>query len=213
MNEEINNSINKLYEIFSNVPRPVKIDACPCCVDKKQIFTLLNKQLREITPDEMSGYASSVFLTAGSENDFRYFLPRILDILINNSGWWPDPEIIGRAMQSYGWNRFTENEQSAISNFFDSVLITDINSPDSDGDFINTWLCTVSYFYPDWDKYLEIITKKPKALVSLYECHSNTLMRNKLSDGFWNDSPKDQEFINWINSDKIKSLIKNAYGL
>jgi len=213
MYTELSKSINNLYEVFRNVPRPSTIDACPCCVDKKQICTLLKKKLPDITPDEMSGYAASVFLTVGSDSDFRYFIPRILDILINEPFWWPDPEIVGRALGTYGWNNFTKDEQTALSNYFDSVLIGNVTSSEPDGSLIDSWLCAASNFYPSWEKYLEIIINNPKALIAVFECHSKTLSRNRLNDGFWYDSPNKQVFINWLNSETTKLTIMNAYGL
>jgi hypothetical protein len=127
--------------------------------------------------------------------------------------WWPDPEIVGRALGTYGWTNFTKDEQAALSDFFDSVLTVNINSPDPDGSFIDSWLCATSNFYPFWDNYLEIILNKPKALIALYECHSKTLSRNRLADGFWHDSQNMQAFINWLNSETVKLTIMNSYGL
>ena len=98
----MNQSIDVLYDAFAAVPKPTAIDACSCCVDADEIATLLTNPLRDISPDELSVYASKVFLTVGAESDFRYFVPRIFEILATESGWWPDPEVVGRALARAG---------------------------------------------------------------------------------------------------------------
>ncbi len=91
MTSELQKAIDNGYEVFSGVPKPRVIDGCSCCLDEKGIDPLLKKTLRSITPDELSEYASSVYLTVGSDKDFFYFLPRILEILAIHSRWWPNP--------------------------------------------------------------------------------------------------------------------------
>jgi hypothetical protein len=73
----LEDAIERLYESFSTVPQARHIDGCPCCIDRKEIGALLGKRLRELTPRELSPYASSAFLTIAAA-DYLYFLPRIL---------------------------------------------------------------------------------------------------------------------------------------
>ncbi len=74
-------------------PKPSSIQGCPCCVDNKEICSLLSTPLREITGGELSSYSSSAFLTVGREADYLYFLPRIVEIGFTEAGWWPDIEV------------------------------------------------------------------------------------------------------------------------
>ncbi len=111
---ELPRAINSLYTTFAGVPRPRHIDGCDCCIDKKDIPNLLATPLRELTPNQLSSYASSVFLTVGSEADFRYFLPRILEIAVTQEGWWPDWEVIGRSLTNGHWLEWATPEKAAI---------------------------------------------------------------------------------------------------
>lgn len=86
-------TIDALYAAFAAVRRPTGIVGCPCCIEDKQIAVLLSRPLRELSAEELSSYASSVFLTVGDEEEFRYFVPRILEISATDPGWWPDPEV------------------------------------------------------------------------------------------------------------------------
>ena len=76
--------IEELYAAFSDVPAPSTIDACPHCVDDKGLEKLLNTDLRDLEPDDLSSYASSAFLTVGDIPDYLYFLPRILEISVKH---------------------------------------------------------------------------------------------------------------------------------
>ena len=104
MNDILRNAIDAVYAAFAHVRKPKRIEGCPCCIDEKAVDVLLSKRLREITPSELSAYASSVFLTVGSENDYRYLLPRILEISAFEPWWWPDIEVVGRSLSSANWS-------------------------------------------------------------------------------------------------------------
>ena len=205
--------IERLYEAFSVEVKPVRIDGCPCCLDRKEICKLVNTSLRQITPEDLGSYASSVFLTVGSEEDFRYFLPRILEILVTTSGWWPDPEVVGRAIGTVGWTSFSPAEQKAIQGFFDVTITSLIESTEVDGYNIDSWLCCASHIIPGWGQYLDSVTVRATALLALYGCHSDSLARGRLGNGFWDDSPKKQAYLSWLTSEDTKAQIQEAYGL
>ena len=61
----LSQAIEQLYAAFADVPKPRAIVGCPCCLDNKDIDTLLATPLREIGPRDLSPYASSAFLTVG----------------------------------------------------------------------------------------------------------------------------------------------------
>ena len=80
-------ALEDVYRVFAALSKPREIEACPCCIDRLSLCTLLSTPLRELTPDQLSPYASSVLLTAGDEMDFRYFLPRMLEISLRDRHW------------------------------------------------------------------------------------------------------------------------------
>lgn len=213
MTQNAQAAITGLYASFASARRPVRIEACPCCVDEKSLCTLLGKELRAITPDEMSSYASAVFLTVGAIEDFHYFLPRILEILATEPGWWPDPEVVGRALGTYGWDQFQSREQESLAAFFDVVVDGFISTPDVDGHRLDSWLCCSSYIIPNWEKYLDCVEHTTRALLGLYEWHATALARGRLTNGFWADSPKKDVFTQWLMKLVQTGAVNAAYGL
>src|SRR4051812_29634791 len=96
---DVRATVENLYRAFAAVPRLRDIDGCPCCIDRKEVGVLLSKPLRSVTPEELSAYAASAFLTVGDAADYRYFLPRILEVTAADPAWWPSPEVTGRAIR------------------------------------------------------------------------------------------------------------------
>jgi hypothetical protein len=52
-------AIDALYVAFQT-PKPLSIEGCSCCLNKDDAGMLLTRKLREITPEELAPYASSV---------------------------------------------------------------------------------------------------------------------------------------------------------
>ena len=209
MNQKALEAIDNLYEVFGEFPKPLNIEGCPCCVDEKDTFTLLSKPLRSLTDQELSSYASSLFLTVGDEADFRYFLPRIFEISANEVGWWPDPEIVLGKLRRAGWNSWTPKEREAILKFIDAVLDDCMKDSQSD---IDTWVCAIAHCVDDMIPYLEKIKQNTESLIRLYEENSQALIKGKLSNAFWEDArDKGVQVIEWFNSPEIIKIINEYY--
>jgi hypothetical protein len=212
MTAALQKAIGGLYDAFACEPRPSRIEGCPCCLDEKGTSVLLSKPLHSLTPDDLSKYAQSIFLTVGSESDFKYFLPRILEILATEDGWWPGPEVVGRAIADSKWNHFSPAQQNAISVFFNEVLIDLIEA--KDGWAIDQWICGIARGLPDVHPYLNLVEKNPPALIAYYEANSESLTKGKLRNSFWSDeSLKEKLLLDWFQSDEVRNLINATYEL
>ena len=86
----VSEALAKVYSAFNGVPKPKHIDWCSHCIPENEVLVLLKTPLRQLTPEQLASYAGSVFLTAGGVADFRYFLPRILDVSLHERYWYPD---------------------------------------------------------------------------------------------------------------------------
>lgn len=212
-------AINSLYTAFAAVPRPRHIDGCDCCIDQKGIPALLTKPLRELTPDELSSYASSVFLTVGSEADFRYFLPRILEVAVTQEGWWPDWEVIGRALSDGHWLEWAAQEKVAIIAVLDAAFAERCERKGRlgdglDGSGLDSLLCCLSLASLDLAPYLARLAARPPAVLALYSWHAKELTAGRLANEFWSDAPKGAtQVVNWFRSLEVASIISEAYGV
>ena len=212
-------AIEKLYAAFADVPKPKLIEGCPCCIDSKNIDTLLSKPLREIPADELYSYAFSLFLTVGRESDFKYFLPRIYDVLTTDSNFDLDPEIALRKLSYVQWQEWRQDKKLAIANFIESAF-TSFVLRSQDNDFVSfhndadVWLCAIAHTGIAIEPLLKRIEQHPQALVDLYEQNSKALIKGKLSNGFWHDVPNTcQTVIDWFQSDRVRKSIDRQYSI
>lgn len=108
-----------LYGQFAAAPPPI-IEGCPCCIEKRGVDVLLTTPLKELSGKDLWSYVSGVFYTVGSERDFKYLLPRILDIAINDPGNSNDPEIVLGKLGLANWQLWPTNERQAIEELVDT---------------------------------------------------------------------------------------------
>ena len=205
----LTDATNRLYRAFSTVPKPRHIDGCPCCLDKQDIRDLLEKPLRELTGSDLSSYASSAFLTVGDAADYKYFLPRILEISATDSSWWPDVAVTGRAIRSADPDTWTAGQRQALGDFLESVIGTAIES----GRYseIDDWLCGIAWMGLDVRPFLGQVAKCPAAVLDYFESNADTLPQRKLSNAFWElPNPGHDAIVNWFDSDEIVLMLCEA---
>ncbi|MCP9619694.1 hypothetical protein FOH10_09070 [Nocardia otitidiscaviarum] len=84
-------ALRELYDVFARVPRPDVIDGCPHCVAPDEGRRLLDEPIRSLTPEALARYAAKAMSTWGGVDDFRYLLPRLLELAAGRewrSSYW-----------------------------------------------------------------------------------------------------------------------------
>jgi hypothetical protein len=126
----LRNALERVYRAFDR-PVPKAIEGCPCCIRKRTIDVLLGTPLRELSATTLWPYVSGAFLTVGGEGDFRYLLPRILDVSIHDPGNALDPEVVLGKLDLARWRSWPSSEQEAVEAFidawFDHALASDLS--------------------------------------------------------------------------------------
>ncbi len=213
VDDPLSNAVNGVYDGFKAVRRPSKIDGCRCCIEDKQVHVLLSKPLRDLSPDELTSYASSVFLTVGSEADFRYYLPRILEITVTDSGWWPDPEVVGHKLSLAAWSKWSVAERESITRLFE--IHFDELVAATDGWSLDSWLCGLARSGTELKPFLDKLSANPAAALAVYQQNANELMDRRLGNAFWEDAPQAalQQIVAWFHSPDISLLILRSYGV
>jgi hypothetical protein len=204
-------AIEQLYAAFADVPKPRVIEGCPCCLDDKDIGTLLAMPLREIGLRDLSPYASSAFLTVGSAVDYAYFLPRILEISATDDTWWPDIEVTGRAIRSCDPDSWPAVRIVALRGLLSSVISEAIASGAYDK--LDGWMCAIGRMGFDVAPYLEQIAKVPAAVLAYFERNARCLPHARLCNAFWElPSAAHDEIVRWFNTAGIRKIAFEAYG-
>ena len=117
--QRVRQAVEALYRTFE-APPPSAIEGCPCCISTRGTDVLLTTPLRQIAGQALWRYVSGVFLTIGDKADFRYLLPRILDVSVSDPGNANDPEIVLGKLALADWRSWALDEQRAIESFVDA---------------------------------------------------------------------------------------------
>lgn len=212
MTPQLQQAVENLYAAFGGIRKPGEIDGCPCCIDEKGASILLSKPLRSLTPDDLTHYASSVLLTVGTVDDFLYFLPRILEIVVIDPGWYPDKEVVAMRINDAEFFNWEARYRDALLSYFDAALESAILA--NDGYEIDSWMCALGKIFSDLSPYLARISSHPQSLIKYYEDNSECLVKGKLDNAFWDDTQETyKQVLAWFGSPEIRELIDKTYGL
>lgn len=107
-------AVETLYDVFSVYPLAQKVEGCPCCVSAEDEAALHIRPLRRLTGDDLSRYLLKALTTWGDADDFRHFLPRLLEIAAETRNYDVDMEAITSKLEYAKWQQWPEREQQAV---------------------------------------------------------------------------------------------------
>lgn len=104
----LDEAVERLYDVFGVVPRPRRLEGCPHCVGPDEDLSLVSRPLRELSAQDLSRYAFKAISTWGTEADFRYFAPRVLDLTASGAMAWPGFQIVCGKLDMAGLRTWTQ---------------------------------------------------------------------------------------------------------
>jgi hypothetical protein len=111
-------AIARLYEMTSEDRPHGPVEGCTHCRSDWEMQELASIE-RETAPAWlMFDFASSALLTWGSERDFRWFVPRILELLADEPPWMPDAETMASRLLMAGLYDWPEEEHEVVRDVF-----------------------------------------------------------------------------------------------
>ena len=188
--DNVRQAIDALYLEFA-APLPRFIHGCPCCIETRRVDVLLATPLHEIPAMTLWRYVSGAFLTVGSEQDFRYLLPRILEVSACEPHEANDPEIVLGKLALANWTSWPEEERRAIERFidawFDQALAQDLAEADgwSVGQEAESVLCGAARAGLSIDRFLAKL-REPSAAPVLGDLKAR---HPRALSAFWKEAP------------------------
>ncbi|HWU00763.1 MAG TPA: hypothetical protein VN229_24205 [Terriglobales bacterium] len=194
-------ALQNVYDVFSAAPKPDLIGGCPCCITESEACGLLAAPLRNLTSDQLCDYAASVLLTVGSEEDFRYFLPRLLELSIHDEFTWPDREVLFGKLHLAEWQDWPAIERQAIERLALAAFEDDLAS----GDIyqIDSWLCTAAHSHLPLQPFLTRLEQPDQVMAcqGLFDWNADYLPSGRLRNAFWPENSRAmQEVVHWLTS-------------
>lgn len=110
--------IQYLYQIFS-IYNTIGIHHCNCgCIDEEKVKQLYKQQLSVIDKDTLSYYHGSALYTWGDIEHYKYYLPRICELIYKDkNNFYVSIEDLAIKLQYAHWGNWAANERKAIADF------------------------------------------------------------------------------------------------
>jgi hypothetical protein len=199
-------AIDEVYSVFADVEKPSFVDGCQCCMTADQYEALTKKPLRELTAGELSQYAGAVMRTMGSGDEYPYFLPRILELEIEEGpDWLNSIEITGDKLRMAGFARWSEERQNAVKDLWLS-FIRARSSPEEDTELIDfrsaaidSWLAAATLVPIPVSPLLTALEAAPEIIREIYNYNFTTLFQGRLNNAFLKEPSEAQaEIAHWL---------------
>jgi hypothetical protein len=219
LQSDFERSVERLYEVFGHYGRKEHMESCPCCRGPESIRPLYDRPLRELTPQNLHFYTFCAMTTMGDVDDFRHFLPRILELLRNSEFLAHVSSEVVLGKLRYGkWENWPEEEQRAVREYIHTVwrIVLQIPPPDSPYEIaeIGDWLCAVARAEHDLSPYLDAwrAEESPAAganLARFVADYNGELTGVRQLTGYWEDAPEQwAQVAQWIAASGSEDPIK-----
>ena len=196
--DAIGAAIEDLYLVFRRYGLRSRLDACPCCTTDADQARIHSRSLRALTPDDLEHYVSKAMTTWGDEDDFRHFLPRVLELAVSNDSIsFVNTEIILDRLAYAGWRDWPGAEQAAVESFLSLRWRIGLTQEprsslgDSDSEFdADAWLCGIALTGLDITPYIDAWRGRGPVstighVVALLETNPHLLTDGRLGNVFW----------------------------
>ncbi|GAA4634928.1 hypothetical protein GCM10023196_078420 [Actinoallomurus vinaceus] len=110
-------AVDELYGVFGLIRRPARVEGCSHCVGPDEDRRLLDRPLRSLPPEDLARYAAKALNTWGGAEEFRYFVPRLLECAAADAFGYPDPEIVFGKLVTAEWRTWVADERAAVEAF------------------------------------------------------------------------------------------------
>jgi hypothetical protein len=116
--DQLGEATAALYEVFGRYSLKSMIACCPHCELGSAEAKLRARPLRQLTWDDLGVYVFKAMTTFGDEQDFKHFLPRILELFaIDPENAHYDLNIVFRKLEYASWTEWPEAERRVVHGY------------------------------------------------------------------------------------------------
>jgi hypothetical protein len=217
MNKKLTSIIERLYETFAKYEGKSTLEGSPVYDDVHNWNKeLRSKNLRDLTDEDLSRFAGKVLLTWGDEDDFRYYLPRILELTAELKIPY-DVYSLYRRLEDAKWYNWDIEEQAAINDFTIEMwnnLLND-NSEKAEWEF-KEYFHAIANFYKNFSEVLHVWEENTSSasirhLTNYIFEERHNIFDNSFINSIDKNTKHIEEFKSWLTSDKILKKMEIAF--
>lgn len=135
-------ALERAYRAFAEIASPRYLRAPPYRDGEGILLTLTSKPLRVLAAEELGPYSGWAMTTVGSADDYRHFLPRILELATEGGSYSGlEPAVVADKLKYAGWTSWPVEQQAAVRGVFEAAFRRGMGlHPDLDAS-AGAWLC------------------------------------------------------------------------
>lgn len=205
--------LDDTYKAFARYRRPLVLHASPLRDPGKLLKQLTAKPLRLLEVEDVQEYTSAALTTVGNVEDYKHFLPRLLDLAVESGV--VEPQIIAMKLNYAEWRAWPKYEQQALEDIFLQAGV-DSFKQHTDDYLAARWLESLAILTMDLAPLLaEVLasTNDCCALQVAYLLLSDTLFASDpIERAYWEYVPDTivQETRSWLFSEETRTLLLTA---
>jgi len=208
--------IEKLYSAFSHVEKPKKIIGCwaGCCMSTAEGDRLLRQDIRSSSHHLIKDLAADCLLTIGDEQAFEYYLPRMMELTIDNPEFINLPASFLRRISEAGISKWTKLQQKEVLR----AIMPPIHHLFLENDLylLDEWLVGFCYLPYDAQLLLEIFEKNKFSDLKkkFVKSHIKSMKKGRMEGPWWDDVPINNQkpVYDWLtNNDNIAFMMDLGY--
>jgi hypothetical protein len=206
-----------LYAAFGHVRRPARVPGCPHCVAPEEDRPLLDRPVRSLPPDDLARYAAKAISTWGGAEEFRYFVPRLLECAAADAFVYPDPAIVFGKLAAADWHGWPAGERAAIGEFLTAWWADTLDRYPADPG-AGTVLCCLGAARADLTPFLDRWGALPaaEAIQHLHEFVRYGVRWTRgprLADAFWDrESVAHRQVLTWLTGGAAAVAVEAAFA-
>jgi hypothetical protein len=125
-------AVTELYGVFKPYRLGEDFAGCSCCVPSRHSELLASTPLAELNVASLNNFAFKAMTTWGSVRDFKHFLPRLLELTLDDYLSFDFPEALLGKLSYAKWSTWPAVERDAVQAFLNALWKHHLSLP---GDF------------------------------------------------------------------------------
>lgn len=214
MTSQLEHAISDLYVAFKGRVLPRLMQGCSCCWMPEDLEHLSRTPLQSLGVKELDSYSISALWTVGSEEDYRHFAPRLLELMTQEN--FLQHDVIARKFTLAGWRNWSAQEQQAVEAYFLAYWQAALAEPvswctASEGLYVlGNVFDDLSPFLNGWLEATEPFALGHLAAFTAYEAPN--VSRDFIGNGSWAGRPEQmRQVVDWLSSHKTLARIEQRW--
>ena len=200
-------AIAGLYEEFGDGPLGRPLNGCEHCADAETLKRWAETPLRQLTAEELESYLYSAMATIGDEDDFKHFIPRLLELVVSDADFLGITfEQVGAQLTRARWQQWPARQSSTVRIALEELWKT-LGANEYDDFAIDSIVCGVALARMDIVALLTAWQKAPtpvaQANLKRFSEHNRDSLTQKrrLANAFWDGWPAQEVIVaDWLRT-------------